>query len=161
MKFTKTKMFRSLIVCSLLLLFALAAPPAATAAASSQPNYYDNVMTNGTAMLTNAQTLTVAAKPFRLRQGTGLYVSPYFNGTNTSSADAVFRFETTADGLNYTTTGPLRVTNSLTSSTAVRGGNFIPRDRLDNVRDVKLVSIQNYHTNSIFVTNCVLSQSNQ
>jgi hypothetical protein len=161
MKFTKTKMLLSLIVCFVLLLFALASPPPATAAANSQPNFYENVMTNGTAMLTNAQTLTVAAKPFTLRQGCGLSVLPYFTGTNTSTADTVFRFEVTADGTSYTTTGPLRVTNSLNSATGVRGVRFLSRNDLDNIRAVKLVSIQNYHTNSIYVTNCVLSQSNQ
>lgn len=156
MKFRK--LFTALFVISCLAL-ALTVPPAASAA--SQPNYYDNVLTNGTATVTNLQTLGVTAKPFTLRQGCGLYVSPYFTGTNDSTTNVVFKFETTADGANYSTTGPLRVTNALNGTNAVRGAFFISNDTLDNCRAVKLVSIQNYHTNSISVTNVVLSQSNQ
>jgi hypothetical protein len=162
----RTKFESAFSLCQLLLVIAviglLAALviPQARAAENFKPNYYFNVLTNGVTQVTNGQTLSVNTKPFALRQGKGLAVLPYQVGTNTSTADEVYRFEVTADGTNYTTTGPLRATNALNSTTAVRGYTLFPTAALDSIRAVKLVSIQNYHTNTITVTNVVLSQSN-
>lgn len=116
---------------------------------------YFTVATNLT--LTNAQTYTVNSAGVDVRQGRGLVIMPYFAGTDTTSADCVFKFALSADGTNYTTTTPLSFTNSLNSATAVRGYYFFTPLQLDNVYKIRLTSIQNAHTNSIVVTNVLWS----
>ncbi len=145
----------------LLLLACLVLVTAPARAATFQPNYWDNVLTNGVATVTNSQELAVTTKPFTLRQGKGIAVMPTLVATNTTSANVALRFEVTADGTNWSTTGALWLTNALSSTTPVRGYHVVPPDTLDNVRQIKLVKVINGHTNSINVTNVVISVSNQ
>jgi len=126
-----------------------------------QPNFYVNVLTNGTEIVTNAQTKAVTTKPFTVRQGKGFTVFPLVAGTNSTSANYILRCETTYDGTNFTTTGPLRLTNTLTSATATRHMFVVPASALDNVRAVKISHLINEHTNSIAFSNAVFSVSNQ
>jgi hypothetical protein len=126
-----------------------------------QPNFYVNALTNGTEIVTNAQSKAVTTKPFTVRQGKGFTLFPYVDGTNATSANYILRCETTYDGTNWTTTGPLRFTNALTSSTAVRHSFVVPASTLDNVRQVKISHLINEHTNSIAFSNAVFSVSNQ
>lgn len=151
----------ALLFLVLVLLAVFLVLPTTARAATFQPNYYDNVLTNGVTMVTNSQELAVTTKPFTLRQGKGIAVMPTLAATNTTSAAVAFRFEVTADGTNWSTTGALWLTNALSSTTAVRGYHVVPPDKLDNVRQIKLVKVINGHTNSINVTNVVISVSNQ
>lgn len=150
-----------LIVVALLALLSALALPTLHAAENFQPNYYVNVLTNGTTTVAASSTSNITTRPFVLRQGRGVSILPLQVGTNASTANVIYRFEGTADGTNYTTTGPLLVTNALNGTTAVRGLAVIPPSQLDNLRAIKLVSIQNAHNAAINVTNVVLSQDNQ
>src|SRR4051794_32680200 len=87
MKFTKSNergysLLELLIVLAIIALFAMLLP--ARAVETYNPNFYVNVLTNGTATVTNGQTLAVTTKPFTLRPGRGLAIFPYFASGSTS-----------------------------------------------------------------------------
>lgn len=128
-----------------------------------QPNFYSNVLTNGvlTVAAVTATDVSAITKPITVRQGKGIAFLPLVVGTNTATANAVFKFNVTADGTNYTTTFPIQGTVALNGTTPARGYILIPNTSLDNVRAIRLDSITNAHTASIIITNVVASYSNQ
>lgn len=134
------------------------APPAR---AQYQPNYFVNVLTNGPVLLTNGQTLAVTTLPVTIRMGKGLAIFPYCVATDTTSANVISKWQSSYDATNYTTTFPYLKTNALNSTTAVRGIHILPPDSLDNFRTLRLTHLVNEHTNSIWVTNVIVSYSNQ
>lgn len=86
-------------------------------------------------------------------KGRGLSILPHFAGTNAGTANVTFRFEVSADGTNFTTTGPLQLIVAMNGATGVRGWTNWSAATLDNIRAVRLASIANAHTASIFPTN--------
>ena len=128
-----------------------------------QPNYWKNMMTNGAVTLTNGVSTNLSTRvfPITVRQGVGLAIFVTVRGNlGVGTSNAVLTFEATYDKTNWTTTGPLRVTNVLTSTTNVVGLTIIPPAQLDNVRQIRLSDFTHWHTNAVVLSNCVYSYKN-
>jgi hypothetical protein len=106
-------------------------------------------------VITNGQTLTVPSNAVPVWPGRGMAILPYFAATNTTTDPMIFRFTASVDGVNWTTVTPINITNTLASTTAVRGYHQITPFMLDHARFLRLWQVVNAHTSSIFVTNVV------
>ena len=157
---TNRTLLELLMVVALMALVLVAMVLPAQAADTFQPNRYDNVLTNGVTTVTNAATATVAGKPFTLRQGQGFGVFTTFVGTNAGTANMITKWDVSYDGTTYTTTQPLRATNAMNNTTAVRGWTWFSPQQVDGVRTIKLTGIGNEHTASLLVTNVIVSYPN-
>ncbi len=140
----------------LLALFALITATAITANAQQFPPRFGN-FDNVPALVTTDATSNVVSSAVTLFPGRGLAVMPHFAGTNTATTNVIFDFEVTYDGTNWSTVTAVTLTNALNGTTAVRGYHAIPPDTLDNVKAIRLQSIENRHSASVFITNVTWS----
>lgn len=112
-------------------------------------------------IITDTATSNVVSTAVTVRQGRGMAVLPYFNATNSAANEnVIFNFEVSADGTNWSTSTAFSLTNTLNGATAVRGFHLLSAATLDNVRQIRLQSIENAHTNSIWITNVMWSVGN-
>jgi hypothetical protein len=116
-----------------------------------------NAFTSVPSFVAGSATSNVLSQAVGVWPGRGMAVFPYFAGTNASTANVIFAFTVSYDGTNWSTTTPILLTNAMNGTTAVRGFHHIPASSLDNVRAIRLQTIQNAHTASVFVTNVVWS----
>jgi hypothetical protein len=156
----KSKMINSALSTILIcigLAFVLAAPPPAQAQVTGNTfGTFDNVP----ALMTASSTSNVVSTGVSVRQGKGMAIMPYFVDTNSTAANLIFKFNVSYDGTNWGTTLPILITNALNGTTAVRGFFNIPPDTLNNVRQLRLQSIVNGQTNTVWITNVVWSVGN-
>ena len=133
------------------------------ARAQYQPNFWQNILTNGAITLTTGQISNTAAisKPITVRQGKGLAILPMLAGSGASTSPTWFFFDVTADGTNWTTTQPLSFSVNANGTTLQRGYNLFAYTALDNVRQIRLAQATNATAVTIGVTNIVVSYSNQ
>lgn len=162
MKFSKS-CFSLVEVMIVLAIIGLLAAFTLTAKAQYQPNFYQNILTNGTVQIATAAATNTSAlsKPVYVRQGKGISFLPYCAGTNSATANTWYFFDVTADGTNWSTTMPLQGSVALNGTTGSRGYILFDYSELDNVRAIRLAQITNAHTATIWVTNVVASYSNQ
>jgi hypothetical protein len=136
-----------------------ASPP--KAAAQLTPNTYANILTNsGTWEIGASSTSNINAGVAFVRKDRGLALLPSFAGNNAGSAALTFTFDVSADGTNYSTTPGITVAFAMNGTTGVRGYTNFPPTQLNNVRTIRLRSIQNAHTASLFITNLTYSYHN-
>lgn len=95
------------------------------------------------AAVTNAASITPTNAIVELRKNQGIAILPRFVGTGASTANVTFTFNVSADGTNYTTTGPLTYTAALNGTTPVVGYKLFTATDLNNVRYLKLSSVTN------------------
>jgi hypothetical protein len=154
----KKPLFRFLAAAFLLLaLICLMAPPVVAQQNLTTFRPRTNVFTSVPSSVAASSTATVASEAVGVWPGRGLAVFPYFAGTNASTANVILAFNVSYDGTNWSTTTPILLTNVMNGTTAVRGYHHIPASSLDNVRAIRLQTIQNAHNASLFVTNVVWS----
>jgi len=104
-------------------------------------------------------TLTNPASVF-VRKDRGMAIIPTFVAANAGTSNVVFTFEVSADGTNFTTTGPVSVTAVANGTNTVRHYSLIPPTTLNNVRYIRLHSIQNAQTNAITLSGVLYSYFN-
>jgi hypothetical protein len=112
------------------------------------------------ASVTNAASISPTNSIITVRQGKGLAVLPTFWGTGASSANVTFTFNVSADGTNYTTTGPLTAVIALNGTTPVTGYTLFDPTELNNVKYLKLSTIANAGAVGCVISNVVYSVSN-
>lgn len=136
-----------------------ASPPKAEAQIA--PNTYGNILTNSSVWVIGASsTSNINAGAISVRKDRGLALFPQVNSTNSSTAAITFLFDVSYDGSNYNTANSLSFVVAQNGTTAAIGyTNFSPV-LLNNVRSLRLKSIQNAHTASCFVSNVIWSVSN-
>jgi hypothetical protein len=153
MKLTSFK----IILAAAALLAAIFIP--AASAQVTPVNY--GVFTNGVITATNGQTVTVLTSGVDVRQGRGMAILPYFVGlTDPTAANTTFHFDVSYDGTNWTTTSPFSLAVTHNSTTPVRGYTNWNATLLANVAKIRLRSVVNGGTNTIYVTNVTWSVSN-
>ena len=127
--------------------------------AQYHPNLYRSLTLPSNSILVAGATSNYTATA-TLRQGVGLSILADFWTTNASTAGVGFHFDISADGVNYTTTKPIKLVYPLNGTTPVRvWTNYAPKV-LSNIRSIRLTSITNGHDASIWVSNVVISYSN-
>lgn len=152
------KFIHTSLLAFALILSALIDPPPADA--QTTPTTY-GAFTNGVLTVTNAQTLTVLTDGVTVRQGKGMAIMPYFVSlTDPTAANTTFNFDVSYDGTNWTTTSPFSLAVGHNSTTPVRGFTNWNATLLANVRQIRLRSVANGGTNTIYVTNVTWSVSN-
>lgn len=105
-------------------------------------------------------TLTTNSAAITVRQGRGVAILPEVQGDAASTANLTFTFEVSADGTNYTTTGPLTAVVALNGTTVVRGFTLLDATKLNNVRSLRISKIQNEATNGVTITAVTWSVGN-
>lgn len=153
------KQFRALAMIVLFIagMAALMAPE--RAGAQVAPTTWSTI-TNLPTQVLGAMTTNLNTGIIEVRKGRGLAVSPYFACTNASGSNVVLNFQVSIDGTNYTTLSGLSYTLPNSGTTAVRGFTNFPATVLDNVRFVRVGTIQNVHLSTLFVSNVMWSVSN-
>lgn len=153
---TKKSIIQVLTLVVMLFAFVLAPPPAKAQVTAT--SFQD--MLYGPTNVAGSSTLTVlTARVIDLPQGKGFAFIPASYGTNASTAAQTYTFALSYDGTNWSTLGPTYVC-SMNGTTVVRGYTNFPPTVIGNVPKIKLLTIQNAHTASLFVSNSVLSVSN-
>lgn len=136
--------------------FALAAPSSQAQVTSTTYG----TLTQVPGAVTNATTVSTNSGAIRVWKNQGVAILPAFTGLGASTANVTFTFNVSADGTNYTTTGPLTYVVALNGSTAVLGYKlFLPTD-VNNVQYLRLSSIQNAATNGMTIQGITYSYSN-
>lgn len=109
-------------------------------------------------MLTNGQTLTVNSGAFPIYRDRGFAFLTTQVATNTTTAASVtYNFNFSHDKTNWTTTNPLSIPRPLASTTVQSDYTNVAKSLVDNVVWARLSSIVNGHTNSVWVTNGIVS----
>ena len=103
--------------------------------------------------LTNAQTVTVNSNPIYVRKNQGVAITPLQVSGDAANGAVTYTFDVSIDGTNYTTLTPFTYAPAHNGTTLVVGYTNWSSTILNNVRFMKLRSIANAHTNSIYVTN--------
>jgi hypothetical protein len=107
-------------------------------------------------------TLATNSAAIPLRRDQGLAILPAFvcNATDASAASVTFTLQLSADGTNYTTTGPLTYAVAANSTNTVVGYKLFIPDVINNVRYARISGIQNATTNTITITRIQYSYFN-
>mgnify|MGYP001585627233 CR=1 FL=1 len=107
---------------------------------------------SGTLTITNGVTLSVNGPGFNLHPDRGLAVLPAFSADAADTSTVTFAFDVSHDGSTWTTTGGITGTGTLNGTNAVRNLILLAPTALDNVKQVRLRSVQNGGTNTVTVT---------
>lgn len=109
--------------------------------------------TNVTLTITNAQTLTLNTPALYIRKNQGLAIMPWIVSGDAANGAVTFTFDVSIDGTNYTTSTPFTYAPTLNGTTSVKGFTNWSSEILNNARYIRLRSIANAHTNTIYCTN--------
>jgi hypothetical protein len=144
----------------LALLALAAAPLAPRVQAQTEPTTF-GTFTNAVLTATNGQTLTINGPPITVHQDKGMAILPYFAAASAGeAANVTFNFDVTYDGTNWTTTKPITVAVAHNGTAAVRGHLLLDPTELNHVRQIRLSTVANAFTNTVYVTNVVWSRRN-
>jgi hypothetical protein len=157
MKNMRSMKMWSAMLMVLAIICMLAAP--ATSQAQVTPTATGEFL-GSTYLINGSVTSNINTSAISVRQAKGLAFLPLLAGTNASTAAVTFVFDVSVDGTNFTTSSPLAFAVAMNGTTAVRGYTNFSSTLLDNVSHLRLRSIQNAHTASVFVTNAVWSVKN-
>jgi hypothetical protein len=154
-----SKLFTAIAICGLLLAIVLSIiTPEANAQALIPPTKYaafDNVPS----IIEGSATSNVVSTAINVRPGKGITIWPLFAGTNSGTANLICKLAITRDGTNWSTT-TLNGTNAMNGTTGVLGFFTISAEQLQGAKELRLQSMQNLHTASLFITNVNWSVSN-
>lgn len=97
------------------------------------------------AAVTNNTTTTLASTNgiVELRKNQGLVILPTFAATAATTSNLVFRLDVSADNITYTTTAPLQYHVAMNGTNVITAYKLFPPSELNNVRYVRLTSVQN------------------
>lgn len=132
---------------------AFASPPAC---AQITPNNF-SAFSNMPTTMPGSSTSNVVSAAVSVRPGKGLALLTHCKGDDVGTGTLVAKFNLTVDGTNWTTTTPLAITNTLNGTNVVIDYKLFTADSLDNVRSIRLQTIQNTATNSVGITNITWS----
>lgn len=131
-----------------------------TARAQSQPLKF-GIITNQPALILGSMTSNVNSGTFYVREGKGVAILAKFAGTNAATVNTLtVKFDVSHDNTNWSTLTPLTLSAAINGTAQVIAfTNFTPL-LLDNVRFMRVKSIQNGDTNAMFVSNLTYSYFN-
>lgn len=117
------------------------------------------------AKVVGGTTSNITSTAVDVRQGKGMAVFFYYGSTNgaVGTGAVTLTFGVTYDGTNYSdNSGGLTFAPLLNAATGRRAYTNFPATLLGNVQKIKLLSIANANdeTNTVYLTNVVLSVSN-
>ena len=138
------------------LLAALLFVPAALHAQVTPTSY--GLFTNAPATVATSTTWTTGSSPISVPQGRGLAVLYTLRGSaGTTGGVVTLTFAVSADGTTFSTDTGLQLTVTPTGTNVLTGFKNFPASTLDNVRYIKLASVQN--AASALVTNQIIAWS--
>lgn len=103
------------------------------------------------ATVTNVQTLNVTSNAVYVPRGRGIDIYPNYVGTNSTTANIIAAIRLAGDGTNWANQNTIKLTNTLNSTTAVRGHFRLTPDQVDG-QWVSVLSVTTEHTNSAVIT---------
>jgi hypothetical protein len=112
------------------------------------------------ASVTNAASISPTNSVIELRKNEGAAIIPTIWGTGASTANVTLTFNVSADGENFTTTGPLTYVVALNGTTPVVGYKNFTASELNNVKYLKLSTIANAGAVGCVISNVVYSINN-
>lgn len=110
------------------------------------------------AAVTNAASISPTNSIVTIRQGKGLVVMPTAAMTAANISNVVFTFQVSADGTNYSTTGPLSYTMTMNGTNILTGYKFFTPTEISNVRYIKLDTIANGAASGGGGAGCLISR---
>lgn len=151
--------FKAFIAAALLLVAVVLLTPSSQAQSAFPSSGVDrgSWTTNAVLTLTNAQTVTYNSAALYVRKNQGLAIMPWIASSDAANGAVTFTFDVSADGTNYTTSTPFTYAPTLNGTTSVIGYTNWSSTILNNVRYIRLRSIANAHTNTIYCTNLYYS----
>jgi hypothetical protein len=110
------------------------------------------MLASGTALTNEVAVVLNSTNTVNLYRDRGLSMVVSVGTTNASSSPVTVWLDVSADGTNWTTTGPVVWSFTLSGTNAIAWTNF-PKAALDNMRRVRVATLSNGHSGFVWVTN--------
>lgn len=128
------------IICMTFAILSIMPVPEAQA---QVPNIVVGNFTGVQASVTNAASVSPTNSIIEIRKNQGLAILPTVAMTAANISNVVFTLNVSADGITYSTSGPLSYTMTMNGTNILTGYKNFPPTELNNAKYVKLSTIAN------------------